>query len=181
MIKKGILLIVVTLLLGSCVAVKAYSQEAFMKYTVNGVAYSFKGNQAQCYQKEGDKDENDKVDFQETTGYLNYTVEAAEKIGFKIRVEKGKKLAVGRYTIQGLLDQTKILPNVHIKLEVETTEGLIFYNANGPDNGVFEITKIAGGWIEGTFEVTIPDDFDEDNITYIKVTNGSFRLKVKTF
>lgn len=176
----GLKFIFLTILLGVLFTSKGFGQEAFIKYSANDIAYHFKGKQAQCYQKAGDKMDDDKVDFQETTGFLSFDIEAAEKIGIKIRVEKGKNLVAGKYLLQDRVPQTKILPNAYLSIERETTDGLIFYGTNSPENGVFEITKVAGGWIEGTFEANIPNDFDED-APNIKVTHGSFRLRLKSF
>lgn len=176
---RNLLLIIFTLLCGLLYATKGYSQEAFIKYTINDVAYNFKGAQVQCYQKAGDRQSDDKVDFQETSGFIKFNVETPVKLSIKIRMEKGKKIVVGKYPYQDRIPQTKILPNAYLGVEGETTEGLVFFGTNSPENGVFEITKVAGDWIEGTFEANISDGFDET--AYIKVTKGSFRLRVKEF
>ncbi|MBL7706640.1 MAG: hypothetical protein JNM21_13935 [Taibaiella sp.] len=177
---KKILLLTLTLLLGSLFTLKGFSQEAYLKYTINETSYSFKGKQVLGAKRAGDKTDEDKVDFQLVSGYLDFSVNTPVKLSFKIRIEKGKKLQVGKYSYQDLLSQTKILPNVYITIERETADGLIFYNTDAPDNGVFEITKVAGDWIEGTFEANIPNDLEED-APPIKVTKGSFKLHIKEY
>lgn len=176
---KGLLLTMLTIVLGSLFTLKGFSQEAYLKYTINETSYSYKGKQALCSKSPGNKTDEDKVDFQQVSAYITFTIEAPEKLTFKIRIEKGKKLQVGKYIIQPLLSQTKILPNVCLTVERETADGLVFYNTEGPDDGVFEITKITGDWIEGTFEANIPDF--EEGAPPIKVTKGSFKLQVKEY
>lgn len=177
---KGLLLTMLTIVLGSLFTLKGFSQEAYLKYTINETSYSYKGKQALCSKTPGNKSEEDKVDFQQVSAYLDFSIETPEKLTFKIRIEKGKKLQVGKYIYQDLLSQTKILPNVCLTIERETADGLIFYNTDGPDNGVFEITKVTGDWIEGTFEANVPNDIEED-APPIKVTKGSFKLQVKEY
>lgn len=177
---KKLLLLTLTLLLGSLFTLEGFSQEAYLKYTINEKSYSFKGNQALASKRAGDKFDEDKVDFQLVSAYLDYNVNAPEKLSFKIRIEKGKKLQVGKYIYQNLLSQTKILPNVCLTIERETAEGSVFYNTDGPDNGVFEITKVTGDWIEGTFEANVPNDLDE-GAPALKVTKGSFKLRIKEY
>lgn len=176
---KKLLLLTLALLLASVFTLKGFSQEAYLKYTINETSYSFKGNQALCSKRAGDKFDEDKVDFQLVSAYLDFNVNTPEKLSFKIRIEKGKKLQVGKYIVQDLLSQTKILPNVCLTIERETGDGLVFYNTDGPDNGVFEITKITGDWIEGTFEANIPDL--EEGAPPIKITKGAFKLRVKEY
>ncbi|RZJ87400.1 MAG: hypothetical protein EOO20_16160 [Chryseobacterium sp.] len=166
--------------MGSLFTLKGFSQEAYLKYTINETSYSYKGNQALGSKRAGDKSDEDKADFQLVSGYLDFTVNTPEKLSFKIRIEKGKKLQVGKYIYQDLLSQTKILPNVCLTVERETADGLIFYNTNGPENGVFAITKVTGDWIEGTFEANVPNDLEE-GAPAIKVTKGSFKLRVKEY
>jgi len=167
-----------TLLLAS-LTLKGFSQEGYLKYTINETSYSFKGKQVSCSKSPGNKTDEDKVDFQQVRSQLDFSINTPEQLSFKIRIEKGKKLQVGKYIVQDLLSQTKILPNVCLTVERETADGLIFYNTDGPDNGVFEITKITGDWIEGTFEANIPDF--EEGAPPIKVTKGSFKLLVKEY
>lgn len=177
---KKLLLLTLTLLLGSLFTLKGFSQEAYLKYTINETSYSFKGKQVLGSKRAGDKTDEDKVDFQLVSGYLDFSINTPVKLSIKIRIEKGKKLQAGKYVYQDLLSQTKILPNVCLTVERETGNGLIFYNTNSPDNGVFEITKVAGDWIEGTFEANVPNDLEEGAPT-IKVTKGSFKLRIKEY
>lgn len=176
---KKLLLLTLTLLLGSLFTLKSFSQEAYLKYTINETSYSFKGKQVLGSKRAGDKTDEDKVDFQLVSGYLDFSINTPVKLSFKIRIEKGKKLQVGKYVIQDLLAQTKILPNVCLTIERETGDGLVFYNTESPDDGVFEITKVTGDWIEGTFEANIPDF--EEGAPPIKVTKGSFKLRIKEY
>lgn len=177
---KGLLLTMLTLLLASMFTLKGFSQEAYLKYTINETSYSYKGKQALSSKSPGNKTDEDKVDFQQVSAHLDFSVNTPEKLSFKIRIEKGKKLQAGKYTYQDLLSQTKILPNVCLTVERETADGLVFYNTDGPENGVFEITKVTGEWIEGTFEANVPNDLEED-APPIKVTKGSFKLHVKEY
>lgn len=177
---KGLLLIIALSLLGLLSGIKVYSQEAFIKYTVNGKAYSFKGDKAGCYQKKGDRDEEDKVDFLETTMYVSSDIKTAEKLGIVIRTEQGKKLEAGDYTIQSLVDQTEILPNANLRINREIKGELEFFGTASPSNGVFKITKVDGAWIEGTFEAELPSDFEDGNAP-LKVTNGSFRVRLRGY
>ncbi|MBL7706641.1 MAG: hypothetical protein JNM21_13940 [Taibaiella sp.] len=177
---KGLLLIIALSLLGLLSGIKVYSQEAFIKYTVNGKAYSFKGDKTGCYQKKGDRDEEDKVDFIETTLYVDSDVKTAEKLGIVIRTEQGKKLEAGNYTIQSLVDQTEILPNANLRINREIKGELEFFGTVSPANGVFKITKIDGAWIEGTFEAELPSDFEDGNAP-LNVTNGSFRVRLRGY
>ncbi|OJV54080.1 MAG: hypothetical protein BGO31_12000 [Bacteroidetes bacterium 43-16] len=177
---KGLLLIITLSVLGLLSGIKGYSQEAYIKYTVNGKAYNFKGDKAGCYQKKGDRDEEDKVDFLETTLYVDSDVKAAEKLGIVIRTEQVKKIETGKYTIQSLSDQTEILPNANLRINREIKGELEFFGTVQPSNGVFTITKVEGVWIEGTFEAELPSDFEDGNAP-LKVTNGSFRVRLRGF
>lgn len=174
-----LLLLTLTLLLGGLFTLKGFSQEAYLKYTLNETSYSFKGKQVSCSKTPGNKTDEDKVDFQQVRSQLDFSVNAPVHLFFKIRIEKGKQLKVGKYIIQDLLAQTKILPNVCLTIEREMEDGLVFYNTEGPDDGVFEITKITGDWIEGTFEANIPDFVE--GAPPIKVTKGAFKLRVKEY
>lgn len=177
---KGLLLLIALSVLGLFSGIKAYSQEAFIKYTVNGKAYIFKGDNANCYQKKGDRDEEDKVDFLETTLYVDSDKDADEKLGIIIRTEQGKKLETGNYTLQQLIDQTEILPNANLRINREIKGELEFFATVAPSNGVFKITKVDGVWIEGTFEAELPSDFEDGNAP-LKVTNGSFRVRLRGY
>lgn len=177
---KGLLLLITLSILGLLSGIKAYSQEAFIKYTVNGKAYNFKGDNANCYQKKGDRDQEDKVDFLETTLYVSSNKDADEKLGIIIRTEQGKKLETGNYTLQQLIDQTEILPNANLRINREIKGELEFFGTVAPSNGVFKITKVDGVWIEGTFEAELPSDFEDGNAP-LKVTNGSFRVRLRGF
>jgi len=178
--QKGLLLIIALSILGLFSGIKAYSQEAFIKYTVNGKAYNFKGDNAGCYQKKGDKDTEDKVDFLETSLYVSSKIKADEKLGIVIRTVQGKKIEAGDYTIQSLVDQTEILPNVNLRIDREIKGELEFFGTVAPSNGTFKITKVDGVWIEGTFEAELPSDFEDGNAP-LKVTNGSFRVRLKAY
>jgi hypothetical protein len=43
---------------------------------------------------------------------------------------------------------------------------------------VFEITKVAAGWVEGKFELDMSNKFNEDEAP-MHITNGSFRFKIE--
>ncbi|RZJ87401.1 MAG: hypothetical protein EOO20_16165 [Chryseobacterium sp.] len=178
--QKGLLLLITLSILGVLSGIKGYSQEAFIKYTVNGKAYSFKGDKSGCYQKKGNRDEEDKVDFLETSMYVDSKVKTDEKLGIVIRTAQGKKIETGDYTIQSLVDQTEILPNVNLRIDREIKGELEFFGTVSPSNGVFKITKVDGVWIEGTFEAELPSDFEDGNAP-LKVTNGSFRVRLKGY
>lgn len=177
---KGLLLIITLSILGLMSTIKGYSQEAFIKYTVNGKAYNFKGDNANCYQKKGDRDEEDKVDFLETTLYVSSKLKTDDKLGIVIRTEQGKKLEAGSYTIQSLIDQTEVLPNANLRIDREIKGELEFFGTVSPSNGTFKITKVDGVWIEGTFEAELPSDFEDGNAP-LKVTNGSFRVRLRGY
>lgn len=152
------------------------AQSAYLKYTLNGVEYSLKGEQVSSYYTKGDKLSDDESDFEVTAGYVDIMDKAEYKLKFYIHTAANTKPVVGKMPIMSAINQTGYLPSVHLGVDRIVGEDYTFYSTGDENEGNFEITKINGSWIEGIFEVTIPESYGDGAPVVVK--NGSFRIKL---
>lgn len=68
-------------------------------------------------------------------------------------------------------------PAVYLYLTRQNGKEYDFYISSLPDSGSFEITKVAAGWVEGKFELDMPNEFEENGDT-LHLTNGLFRFNI---
>lgn len=180
MTKKLLLSAIVTLLSIVFFSLTASSQTAYLKYTVNGKTYNFTGDDANCFYKKGERGEDDKRDFEETSGYVMILADGNEKISFIIRTQAGTKPTVSKIPYASILSKTTTLPNVYLSLDQEINDEYSFFWSTETTKGTFEVTKSEGDWIEGTFDAILVNAYDT-KIVPVKITNGSFRLKREAF
>lgn len=180
MIKKLLILFITTLCAVVLFSMKTFGQGSYIKYTLDGKEYSFVDEDASCYYKEGERYDEDKRDFMETVVYVSTFAKSSDKLNISIRTESNNKPKVDVYPFMSRLAHTKILPNVNISLDREVKEDYEFYGTNDRNPGKFEITKVEGDWIEGTFEVNLPNMYNE-KAKPLKITAGSFRIKMRAW
>jgi len=156
----------------------AQTKPAFLKYELNGKLISLSGDDdlGSYFTQEGDD-----VDVRKHTEYHFYTdiLNPSEFIlSITLNTAPKTKPVVGRMPYTGLiLPIDGNLPSAYVSIDRHLNkDDMMFYGSTLLNEGHFEITKVEGNWIEGTFDLVITNDYDEtDQLT---ITNGTFRLKI---
>lgn len=149
----------------------------YLKFEVNGKAASFKPAELVSYNQFEPGNETERAGNKHV-----FTVVYAPKSAFELRIV----ILTAPHTnpVAGKIpfEQTETpkdgpCPAAYLYLTKQTGKEYDFYHSGIPNAGSFEITKIAGGWVEGKFALDMPNQFDDDEQP-LHITNGSFRFKI---
>lgn len=150
----------------------------YLKFEVNGKAVSFKPSELVNYNQFEPGNEKERAGNKHV-----FSVVYAPKSAFDLRIV----ILTAPHTnpVAGKIpfEQTETpkegpCPAVYLYLTRKTGKEYDFYHSGVPNAGNFEITKVAGGWVEGKFALDMPDQFDEDG-EVLHITNGTFRFKIE--
>jgi len=149
----------------------------YLKFEVNGKAASFKPSELVNYNQFEPGNEKERAGNKHV-----FTVVYAPKSAFELRMviltTPHTNPVVGKIPFEQTETPTEgPCPAAYLYLTVQTGKEYDFYHSGIPNAGSFEITKVAGGWVEGKFELDMPNQFDDDEKP-LHITNGSFRFKI---
>lgn len=169
------------LALAATVLMTAYASAqapAYMKYEVNGKPVSFNVDEVNSYNSL----EGDGVDEKKHTSnhfYVQTLVETEFKLSIAINTAPRTLPVAGKIPyVEIILPVDGALPSVYLSIDRYLPEDkMSFYSSKSMNPGNFQITKVEGEWVEGTFDLVMPNSYEEnDNLT---ITNGSFRFKIE--
>lgn len=172
LLKTTLLLLAVALF----TTASAQTTGAYLKYDLNGKTISVKSDKLSCYNSfepgdEGEKANNEHVFYVSDKQTYNMDI--------KIHTPPHTNPIVGKMPyVHTLYNKNSPSPAVHIALTKVEGEHYTFFGSGEGNTGSFEITKVAGGWVEGKFELDMPKLYD-DGAEVLHITNGSFRFKIE--
>jgi len=155
----------------------AQNTGAYLKYDLNGKTISHKGEELNNYNVY-EPGEGDTRPCNEHVLYLSYVAKAVYKMDIKILTPPHTVPVAGKLPyVQTVYSPNAPCPAVHISVTKQEGDEYAFYAAVDENEGHFEITKVAAGWVEGKFDIELPLLFADGEVLHI--TNGSFRFKIE--
>lgn len=173
---KHLLKVAFTLIAATLFITASAQNGAFIKYDLNGKTILAQGDDLINYNNfvAGDKD---KKANNEHAFLVMVTAKLTYKMDIMIHTPPHTNPVVGKLPfVPSVYKPNNPIPAVYIALTKTVGDEMDFYGSRKGSIGYFEITKVADGWVEGKFEIKIPDMF-EDTKT-IQLTNGAFRFEI---
>lgn len=173
---KHLLKVVLTLIAATLFTAASAQNGAFIKYDLGGTTILAEGDDLINYNNfvAGDKE---KKANNEHVFLVMVTAKHTYKMDIMIHTPPHTNPVVGKLPfVSSTYKPNNPIPAVYVALTRTVGEEMDFYSSRKGITGYFEITKVADGWVEGKFEMKIPDMF-EDTKT-VNVTNGSFRFEI---
>ncbi len=172
LLKATLLLLIVAL----CTTASAQTTGAFLKFDLDGKTISFKSDLLSCYNsfepgEDGVKPNNQHVFYVSTKQTYNMDI--------RIHTPAHTNPVAGKLPYVAYLTPESPLPAVNVTLTKVVGEDYNFFGSEEGNAGHFEITKVAAGWVEGTFELNMPRRIGIDDGEVMHITNGSFRFKIE--
>jgi hypothetical protein len=174
-ILKNLILVITILLSANTFAQR--DNGFYLKYELNGKEYVYDNGDVLTYTKH-DTASKEKVQHTKYSIFVTSTAEAEYKMSFLFYTKALSKLEATKLKIGSILAYKKGLPSVHVKVDIKTGEKYTFYGTKEGGLGNVEIIKVDGDWVEGIFELNIPESYGTTN-SPLKVTKGSFKFKMK--
>lgn len=173
---KHLLKVVFTLIAATLFITASAQNGAFIKYDLGGKTILVSGDDVANYNNfvagDSDKKSNNEHSF-----YVTAVAKHDCKMDIMIHTPPHTNPVVGKLPfVASTYKPNNPIPAVYLGLTKTVGDNSDYYASKKGSVGYFEITKVADGWVEGKFEIKIPDMF-ADNKT-VHLTNGSFRFEI---
>ncbi|RYD97257.1 MAG: hypothetical protein EOP54_11460 [Sphingobacteriales bacterium] len=173
---KHLLRVAFTLIAAALFTAVSAQNGPFIKYDLGGKTITVSGDDVANYNNfvAGDKE---KKSNNEHSFYVTVAAKQTYKMDIMIHTLPHTNPVVGKLPfVPSTYKPASPIPAVYVALTKTVGDETDFYSSKKGSIGYFEITKVADGWVEGKFEIKIPDMF-EDTKT-VQLTNGSFRFEI---
>jgi len=173
---KHLLKVVLTLIAATLFTAASAQNGAYIKYDLGGKTILAEGDDLINYNNfvAGDKD---KKANNEHAFLVMVTAKQTYKMDIMIHTPPHTNPVVGKLPfVTSTYKPNNPIPAVYIALTRTVGEEMDFYGSQKGSIGYFEITKVADGWVEGKFEIKIPEMFDDTKT--VQLTNGAFRFEI---
>lgn len=158
-------------------AVSAQTNGSYLKFDVKGKTYSFKEPELITYNKFEPGNENERAGNKHSFSVF-YAPKSLYTLEIMIHTLPHTAPATGKIPfVETVFPGKEPCPAVYLLLTKQMGKEYEFYISKAANTGSFEITKVSGGWVEGKFELYMPNQFEEDD-EVLHITNGSFRFKI---
>ena len=173
LLRAACLLIAATLFTSA----SAQNTGAFLKFDLDGKTISVKSNELNVYNSFEPGGEDNKP-CNEHVFYVTTLAKQTYQLSINIRTLPHTIPVAGKIPyVETVYSTDAPCPGVYLSLTRTGTNYDMF--ASAADNtGNFEITKVAGGWVEGKFDIVMPKLFSSLDDEVLHITNGSFRFKI---
>jgi hypothetical protein len=149
----------------------------YISYELNGKEFSFKDGDVLTYTRH-DTNANYKIPHTKYSIFVTSANSDEYKISFLFYTKALSKLASGKLKTSSILGFKKALPSVHVKLDIKENEHYKFFGTKDFGDGDIEITSVKDDWVEGKFELKVPESYGNKSIPLV-LKNGIFKFKMK--
>lgn len=158
-------------------AVAAQTTGAYLKFEIEGKTILLKGNDLSCYNSfeaadSGIPAHNKHVFFVTDEHKQAYKLDIAIYTAAHTNPVEGKLPFV-----PSVYAADYPLPAASFYLTKNVGGDYSVHSSRANSKGHVAITKVANGWVEGTFDIEIAHSYYDEQVT--PITNGSFRFKIE--
>jgi hypothetical protein len=162
------------------ISAQSFAQEAFMEYSVNGVAYKANADQFIAYQTfSDDYNVEGKKAAKSVSASVSGIYGLLYTIDIQVNIDTSKNFEPDSFSLGESTLFLKKVPCGYVKAvkRIGKEEKLEFYETEAKAKGKIVITKVDDNWIEGTFEAELIPQYPIKIKTPLKITKGKFRFE----
>ncbi len=150
---------------------------SYLKYDLNGKTISHKNDDLNVYNKYEPTSEDTKA-HNKHVFYVSYAVKGVYKLDITIHTPPHTAPVVGTLPyVPIVFSKSSPYPSAYLSITKMVGDDFEFFASIAGNKGHIEITKVANGWVEGTFELDMRNQYSDD-AEPLHITNGSFRFKI---
>lgn len=173
---KHLLKVACTLIAAALFITASAQKGPFIKYDLAGQTITVTGDDLGSYNTFEAGDKYGKSNS-EHTFYVKAMTNHVYKLNIIIHTPPRTNPVAGKLPyVAGSYTLNSPMPAVYIGLAKAVGKSMDFYGSEKGSAGYFEITQASDGWVEGKFEIKIPNVLDKKKVLHL--TNGTFRFEI---